>query len=204
MAQQRRYSEEQWKEIKFKITLLVIVVVVGLLVVGAGPGLEPVFLKRAIERKNEPWAAKRMLDIAKLEEMTFRRKAARRIYEDEFYWAYRGNEAANEGLQKMIEEQYETRDDIDDAERYRYFLPYKVWPHLDAGTQPPPWVGGEFAKPDKTFAEGMLRLARQMEDDHDYVNMRHLHQAILYALSDDPKIKAEIEESIKRDKTRAY
>lgn len=202
--QQRRYSEEQWKEIKFKITLLVIVLIVGAAIAGAGPGLEPFFLKRAIAHKTEPWAAKRMLDIAKLEEMTFRRKAARRIYEEEFYWAYRGNEAANEGLQKMVEEQYASRDDVNDPERFQYFLPWKNWSYIDSGTTPPPWVGGEFAKPDKYFAQGMLRLARQLEDDHDYVNMRHLHQAILYALSDDPKIKAEIEEAIKRDKSRAF
>lgn len=203
--QQRRYSEEQWKELKFKLTLLVVILIVGGAVAGAGPGLEPIFLKRAIERKTEPWAPKWMLNIARLEEWTFRRKRAKELYENEFYWAYRGNESINEGLAALVEELYSEQDDPD---RWKYFLPWKVAPYLDAadeaGKKQPEWIGGEFAKPHKLMGPMLLRLARMYEDDRDYISMRHIHKAVKYCFKDDAEVVTQVDEAIRRDSVRQY
>lgn len=206
MAQkQGRYSEEQWKEFKFKLTLFIVVVVVGGAAAAIGPGLEPLFLKRAREKKTEAWAPRWMYNIARIEEATFRLPRAKELYEQEIYWLYRGNEAQYEPLAAMIETEYA---DNDDPDRYRYFLPWLVWPYLDSSTEEgrkqPDWVGGEFAKPNPIMGRVLNRVAKIYEEKRDYIPMRHVHKVMKYSFKEDAEAWAEGEEARLRDSTRSY
>ena len=201
-----RYSEEQWKEFKFKLTLLVIVVVVGGAIAAAGPGLEPIFLKRALAQKEQPWAPRWIFNVAKVMEWTFRSKRAKEIYENEFYWNYRGNEAQEEGLARLAEEIYPNHEN---PEHFRYFLHWQVLPYLTATDEEkrkqPEWVGGEFAKPHPLMAKVLNRVAKMYEERRDYLPMRHIHRAVQRCFKDvDPQAWAENEEAIKRDSMRSF
>lgn len=201
----RRWSDEQWKEFKFKVTLLIILVVVGLAVFAAGPGIEKFFLKPALDKKTEPWAAQRVLQVCRTMEWTARRARAHEIYENEFYFNWRGDESKLQGLRNWVEQKYS---DQDDPDAWGYFLPWKVQPYLNSEQEQPAWIGGEGASPHQLFPKGMLFLARIYEDKRDYIPMRHILRSLEECFKTgeftQAEEKADLEEAIKRDAVRSY
>lgn len=201
----RRWSDEQWKEFKFKVTLLVILAVVGLAVAAGGPGIEKFFLKPAMDKKTEPWAAKRVLQVCQVMEWTARRQRAFEIYETDFYFNWRGDESKLQGLKNFVEQKYAGEDD---PEAWAYFVPWQIHPYLGKEEPPPAWVGGEGAKPHAVFPRGMLNLIEIYEDRRTYTPMRHILHALRHCFETgeftQADVKIDLEDAIKRDAMRAY
>jgi len=86
-----RYSEEQWKSLKLKLTAAIILTIIAGVAIVLGPGLRPLVYEYALENKQADWAPKWMYWTARIEEATFRREEAQEIYE-KIYLLYAGNE----------------------------------------------------------------------------------------------------------------
>ncbi|RMG18432.1 MAG: hypothetical protein D6731_02035 [Planctomycetota bacterium] len=110
-----RMSEEQKKDLKLKLALATVVVVVGGAGYLAGPGLEPVFLDYAREHKTEPWAPEWYYKCAKVMQWTFRPERAQEVFE-EFYLTYGGHDWELD-FEPVLEERHGDEDQA-------YYLPW--------------------------------------------------------------------------------
>ncbi|MCO5168049.1 MAG: hypothetical protein M9894_17025 [Planctomycetes bacterium] len=162
-------SEEQWNDLKFKITIAVVLLVVGGCVYAIGPGLEK-FRDRARLRKTEPWAPEWYFKIGRIYEATWRMDKAVDVYQ-EFYLHWSGDEQQfRYELNEVLEE---AKFDLD----FISFYP-DVAGRYTKDTRPA-WVGGEGAKPHPLMAEVLMRLCRFEEDRRNYHTARYYYLVVL-------------------------
>jgi hypothetical protein len=194
-----RRSEEQWKDIKFKLTVFVVLATVVTTVVCVGPGLRPIFLERARKNLDKPWAAVHMYNIARLEEMTMRRDNAMEIY-SEIYINFAGNEQELDGIERALAELGSEGDEE------KYFLAPWLATQYDLpgeeaeNPRPNHQIG---PKPHKMVPKALMRLGEYLEDHKDYVKTRHLFRAIKYCFPGTQEAN-EAEAALLRDVQRSF
>ena len=195
-----RRSEEQWKDLKFKIQVSVVLAIVIGTAICVGPGLEPIFLKRARKNLDKPGAPVHMYRIARIEE-TMRRDKAMEIYR-EIYINYAGDESSLDEIGEVLA----TIGKYDDPENYflapwlatQYDLPGEdedgkpTRPNHQTGSRPHPLVG-----------EALLRLALFLEDHKDYTKTRHLFP-MLIAVFPGTEVAKQAESAMLRDVQRSF
>lgn len=188
-----RYSDEQWKDLKTKVMVgLILAVIIGS-GYSIGPGLDK-FLDRARKRKTEEWAPRWFFNIGRIYESTWRKEKARAVYE-EFYLTWCGDESKVEGLVTVAEEtKYETE--------YPNF-----WPDVaDRYTREnrPAWVGGEGAKPHPLIADMLIRVSRMYEDDRIYPQCRYAFLCVLRCFPPGTKTYEQAQQAEKRSVSRSF
>ncbi len=168
-----RMSEEQWNDLKFKITVGVILLIVGSAAYSIGPGLKK-FVARARAHKTElAWAPKWYYNLGRIYEATWRKPEAEEVYK-EFYHNYSGDEKLLQGIATVIEDTKYPQQDI------IAFIP--KW----GGPGRPTWVGGEGAKPHPLLADVLMRLSRMEEEQRNYQDSRLYYRMVL----DNPDVFA--------------
>lgn len=189
-----RMSEEQWNDLKFKIGVGVVLLVVGSAAYGIGPGLKK-FVAHARAHKTEPWAPKWYYNIGRIYEATWRRQEALETYK-EFYFNYCGDERQLPGIGLVFEET-----------QYPHTEHYAFVPIWAAQGGRPSWIGGENAKPHPLMADVLMRLSRDEEDKRNYIDARLYYRMVL----DNPdvfppgsKAHVEAEAAKKRDIQRGF
>lgn len=171
-----RYSDEQWKDLKTKILVGIILLVVGGSAYSIGPGLEK-YLDRARRQKTAEWAPRWYYNIARIYEATWRKEKARAVYE-EFYLTYCGDESKIEALDAVIEE---TKWNTEQR---------SFWPDVAGRYSPesrPAWVGGEDAKPHPLMADVLVKVSRMYEDERIYPQCRYAYLCVLRCFPEGTK-----------------
>lgn len=193
-----RYSEEQKKDMMFKLQIGVLLAVLGSIGYGLGPGL-PKFLEHARKNKDKPWAPTWYLRVGRLMEATFREPQAREVY-DEFYLNWSGDESQLTGLDSL-EEYYK---DAYDPKLHRWLWPAVATRYNPDSNPRPAWIGGEGAKPHPMLAEVLMRVVRMHEGERDYGPVRHMYKAVLAVFPPDCLGYKQAEEARKRDAGRSF
>lgn len=171
-----RYSDEQWKDLKTKIVLGIILAVFVGAGYSIGPGLEK-YLDRARKQKTTEWAPRWYYNIGRIYEATWRKEKARAVYE-EFYLTYCGDESKNDALQTVLEETNWNTEQ-------RSFWP-DVALRYSQETRPA-WVGGEGAKPHPLLADVLVRVSRMYEDERIYPQCRYAFVCVLRCFPEGTK-----------------
>jgi hypothetical protein len=179
-------SEEQWKDLKLKITLAVIVAIVGASVYGVGPGLDK-FAARELQHAKEPGVAKKIYNIGRMYEATWREKKALDLYQKAYY-VYAGDESK---LQGIAQAQDETK---------MYEDSYALIPFWAGGRPQDSFTEGQ--APDPVMGDILMRVGRWQEDQRNYGEMRYLYKCVMYCFPGSAAAK-EAELGIKRDLGRS-
>lgn len=187
-----RMSEEQWNDLKFKITVGVIVLVVVGSAYGIGPGLKK-FRASAIARRTElDFAPKRLYQIGRIYEATWRPAEALETYK-QFYWNYCGDEKQLPGIGVVFEEL-----------NWQWTDNYALIPMWAGTPGRPSWVGGENAKPHPLLAEVLMRLSRIEEDKRNYSEARLYYRMVLDNFPAGSQAYVAAEAAKKRDVQRGF
>lgn len=186
-----RMSEEQWSDLKFKITIGVILLIVGFAVYSIGPGLDSLYLKRARTHKAEPWAPKWFYNVGRIYEATGRMPKALETYK-EFYFNYCGDEKQLPGIEVAFE-----------ATEWGNTENYALVPQWAGGSRPS-WVGGEGAKPHPMMADVLMRLSRHEEDQRNYPQARLYYMMVLENFPAGSPAYVQAEAAKKRDVARGF
>ena len=158
-----RMSEEQWKDLKLKIIVGVILLTLGLSAYAVGPGL-PKFLDYARKHNKEPWAPKWYYRIAKVMEASWRRDQAQEIYV-EFVMTF-GDDKTVDFEPGLTYERHPG-----DHFAYPYYLPWKAH---ELWAQDKEWPD-PVQKADRELLGKVLRAHFEyLEDEKKYPEMRHL------------------------------
>ena len=197
-----RRSEEQWKDLKFKLTVLVTLALIVGAVVCVGPGLRPIFLERARKNMDKPGTAKRMYQIARLEEATMRREKAMEIY-SEIYINFAGDETQMDGITKVLESLGK-----EDTPEEHFLAPWLANQYALPGEEgegekparPNHTIG---PKPDPIVADALMRLGLFFEDHKDYIKTRHLFPMIKECFPGTEAAK-EADAALLRDVQRSF
>lgn len=185
-----RMSEEQWNDLKLKITIVVILLIVGSAAYAIGPGLNK-FVLHARANKTADWAPKCYYWIGRIYETTWRWPQAEEVYK-EFYHNYSGDEKLLEGIGVVFE-------DIDYPHQ-DYYAMIPKW----AGESRPSWVGGEGAKPHPLMAEVLMRLSKHEEEARNYIDARLYYRMVLENFPRENPAFALAEAAKKRDLSRSF
>ncbi len=187
-------SEEQRKELKFKLIAGTILILVVGSIYMIGPGLDSVVLERARKNRDKPWAKKHIYYVGRIYEATFRDEKAKKVYENDFYPYYCG-----------IEYDVEEFADVQEVEgiyveEYWAFLPWVAAAWTEE-TRPKP-IGN---KPDKEFLPiVLLQLGKIYEGEKQYQQSDHVFYCVKYVWPDDPELQARADKAIKRRTQRSY
>lgn len=187
-----RMSEEQWNDLKFKITIGVILAIIGGSVYAVGPGLSK-FVDRARARKTEPWAPKWFYNVGRVYEITGREPKALEVYK-EFYLLYSGDERQLPGIEVALEG-YPHQD---------HYALVPTWASAYSEGSRPAWVGGENAKPHPLMAAVLMRLSRIAEDKRDYQEARVFYRMVLHNFPEGTPTYTEAKKAEKRDISRGF
>jgi hypothetical protein len=171
-----RYSDEQWKDLKMKIQLGILALVVGAAAYLGGPGIGKI-VNYAKKNKEKPWAAKWMYNCGRFMEMTWRDDQALALYETEIYPLFCGDESKLDWTQVQSEMAF-ARGKQELSPLDRYFLPWVVETYVPIETRPP-WIGGEGAKPNPVLQAALYRVLKHYEDRRDSLRVQHLYKACL-------------------------
>jgi hypothetical protein len=183
-------SEEQWKDLKMKLTVGVIIAVIGSCVYAIGPGLEK-FVDYARDNKNTDWAPRWYYNVGRVYEATWREQKARAVYED-FWKHWSGDERAIPELATMMEDiKYE-------AQAYA-FVPIWAVKHPDRE-----WIGGPGAAPHPLMADILMRLSKMEEDKRNYQEARYYYSCVLYCFPSGTDAYAAADKAKKRDLSRGF
>lgn len=193
-------SEEQWKDLKFKIQIGVFLAIVGAAIFAIGPGLVK-FADHAKKHRTEPWAPKWLYNVGRLYEMTGRQDKAKAIYED-FYLIYSGDESKVD-FSQVRAEMPKVRNKNEEDPNDRWYVPW-VAARYTPETRPA-WVGGEGAAAHPLLAMVMYRMLKMYEEDRNYMEVRYLYRAVLYTnLGAGTEGYQRMDESKKRDIVRSF
>lgn len=183
-------SEEQWKDLKTKITVAVIIGIIAACGYAIGPGLMK-FVDHARKHKTEPWAPKWYYNVGRIYEATWRAPKAMEVYED-FWRNYSGDEAALSDLFVMIEDiKYDTA--------YPSLVPLFLSKNPNRE-----WVGGPGAKPHPLMADVLMRLSKMEEERRQYQEARYYYSAVLYCFPSGTAAYTAAEQAKKRDLARGF
>lgn len=180
-------SDEAKKDLKIKITVAVIVVLVGGPLLALGPGM-PSIVKHYREKRAEPDSPKRLLQCAQLMDMTMREDEAQKLYDD-LYLMYSGNDW--EADFELVLEELGTGDD------QAFYLPWLVkdydgMPGVDPDD--PDIVNRRPAPVSSTrhpiMGEVLQAKAKYLEDARLYGKCRHIYRCLFYMWPDGSPEKA--------------
>lgn len=188
-----RYSDEQWKDMKTKLMVGIVLAVIGAAAYSIGPGLDK-YLQRARLRKTEEWAPRWMYNIARIYEATWRKEKAQAVYK-EFYLTYCGDESKIEALETVRED---LKWDID----FNSFWPDVALEYNKDNR--PAWVGGEGAKPHPLMASVLIRVSRMYEDERIYPQCRYAFTCVLHCFPNDSKNIELAQRAEKRSVSRSF
>ncbi len=171
-----RYSDEQWKDLKMKIQIGILALVVGTLGFLGGPGIGKI-VNYAKKNKEKPWAAKWLYRCGRFMEMTWRDEQALKLYENDFYLLYSGDESKLDWstVQQDMANARGKGEVLLPADRC--FLPWISQAFTPESR--PPWVGGEGAKPDPLLQDVLYRVLKYYEDHRDSLRFQHIYKACL-------------------------
>jgi hypothetical protein len=182
-------SEEQKKDLQMKITIAVVVIIIGAAIYSIStPGLERL-RQKAMASPTEPWAPEWMYKIARVYEATWRKDKALETYKD-FYYLYSGDERRLEGIQVTIDESQ-----FGGAS-------YSLIPRWENMNRT--WVGGEGAQPHPLMADVLLQMCKICEDDRNYPEARFYYMNVLNCFPAGTEVYNRAKEAEKRDKGRAF
>jgi len=190
-----RYSEEQWKSLKLKLTAAIILTIIAGVAIVLGPGLRPLVYEYALENKQADWAPKWMYWTARIEEATFRREEAQEIYE-KIYLLYAGNEENDVALDDAAAAGNRTDD-------WAYYMPWVVHQYWKQDEDRPDWVGGPDATPDEYLPKALLAHGEYLEDGKNYVKMQHIWHVLVNCFPDTPEAEA-AEKGLVRHAQRSF
>lgn len=154
-----RMSEEQWKDLKLKFTVLLVLIAIAIPVFAVGPGL-PKILEYTRKHQKEPWAQKWYFYIGRTYEITGRDEKGLETYY-EFYQLYRGDEEEHETQFEEIAEELKRPD-----ERLAY-IPWEAAKY-DEDSRPPSII----PKRSEFLGKVLLQVAKQYENRRDYLPAR--------------------------------
>ncbi len=182
-----RYSDEQWKDLKIKIQLGILALVVGTVVFLGGPGIGKI-VNYAKKNKDKPWAAKWLYNCGRFMEMTWRDEQALKLYENDMYLLYCGDESKLdwELVQKEMANARGKGEVLEPSDRH--FLPWIAQAYTPESR--PPWVGGEGAKPNPKLQDAMYRVLKYYEDHRDSLRVQHIYKACLKTGAFSPEDEA--------------
>ncbi len=171
-----RYSDEQWKDLKMKIQLGIVALIVGTAIFFVGPGLGKI-VNYAKKNKDKPWAAKWLYNCGRLMEMTWRDDKALELYENDFYLLYCGDESQIDWteVQKEMAQAQGQPEKLSDSDRF--FLPWIAAKYTPETR--PAWVGGEGAKPHPLLEAVLYRVLKFYENHRDSLRVQHIYKACL-------------------------
>lgn len=172
-----------------RVALWTIGAVLALALLTLGPLLEPVVLAPALARSD----AASIRDIGRLMQLTGRTERARELYEVQLCPLLCGDEAANPGLARLVEERYGGEPQPAQWARYLPWRPLDTRLKTAPGTPPNPLLG-----------RVLLDLACIYEDRRDYAHMRHILHALRFsleagALAADEHLERELRAAFRRD-----
>jgi hypothetical protein len=187
-------SEEQRKDLKFKVIAATILFTVLGSIYMIGPGLESVVLKRARANRDKPWAKKHVYYVGRIYEATFRDNKAKEVYEKDFYPYYCGDE-------EQIDAFYEVQEDTGIwADEYLYFLPWVASTYTEENRPKPLSV-----KPDEEFfPEVLLQLAKIYEGEKLYQQSDHVFYCVKRVWPNNADLQERADKAIKRRAQRSY
>lgn len=182
-----RYSDEQWKDLKLKIQLGIVALVVGTCIFLVGPGIGKV-VNYAKKNKDKPWAAKWLYNCGRIMEMTWRDEKALELYENDFYLLYCGDESKLDWsvVQTEAAAQRGDREKLDPTDRF--FIPWTAAKYTPETR--PPWVGGEGAKPHPLMQDVLYRVLKFYENHRESLRVAHLYKAALKTGAFSPDAEA--------------
>lgn len=182
-------SEEQKKDLQTKITVALVVLIVGGAIYGIGPGLSR-FVDHARSHKSEPWAPKWYYNIGRVYEATWREKDALKVYQ-EFYTLWSGDESKYD----FVTVQEQAKQELDSPA----LVPMWAAP----GREP---LGGPGAQPHPLMADVLMRLCQIEENRRDYQTARWYYTCVLviFPQSLNPQAYARAEAAHKRDLSRSF
>lgn len=169
-----RYSDEQWKDLKLKIQLGIVALIVGVLAYLGGPGIGRI-VNYSKKNKDKPWAAKWLYNCGRFMEMTWRDDKALELYENDMYLLYCGDESKLdwEPVQKEMAFARGKPDNLDPGDRF--FLPWIAQKYTPETR--PAWIGGEGAKPHPMLQAALYRVLKYYEDHRDSLRVQHIYKA---------------------------